>query len=122
MSFCDKREFFRLVNTLSSYIDSAPLITIEYDRSLFPKKRDLAFTDGETIYFSDKIFDLPVESHIALIAHELAHVDLFDQTHSERDADDHVRDLFSMHIYYDIDDIQTVRPTQTNRRPSHLPK
>ena len=91
-------------------------IKILRNRELFPKKRDCAFTDGETIYLSDKMKDLPLTHQIALIAHEIAHVDYMNQKkhHTERQTDEHAERIFGFQIFYDHDDIQT---TQFGKRP-----
>lgn len=96
---------------------------ISYNRKLFPKKRDMAFCDGSRIVFSDKMFSLPTENQIAVIAHEIAHCNLIQRgiEHNERDADRHAEDIFAFKISYDHNDIQTtgqgIRP-----RPGYLPK
>ena len=85
---------------------------ISYDRTQFPNRRDMAYCDGQTIVFSDKMFSLPIENQIAIIAHEIAHCNLIQKNieHSERDADRHAEDIFAIKISYDNNDIQTTSP------------
>ena len=98
-------------------------VEISYDRSSFPKKRDMAYCNGLTIVLSDKLALLPIENQIAVIAHEIAHCDLIqsDIEHTERDADKHAEDIFAIKISYDHNNVQTTsigkRP-----RPIYLPK
>lgn len=114
-----------LIHRAESYLGYGLCLDIHImdDRSLFPKKRDMAFTNGSQIVFSDKMFSLPIENQIALIAHEIAHCNLIQKgiDHSERDADRHAEEIFAFKISYDDDDIQTTG--HGNRpRPNYLPK
>lgn len=96
---------------------------ISRDRSLFPKRRDMAYCDGKNIVFSDKMLLLPIENQIAVIAHEIAHCNLIQRgiEHSERDADRHAEDIFAIKISYDHNDIQTTGQG-TRPRPRYLPR
>ena len=90
----------------------------------FPKKRDIAYTDGETICISPKMYSLEIENQIAVLAHEVAHcylIALGDTDHTEDDADNMVYHLFGITINYDDDDIQTTHPTG-KIRPRYLPQ
>jgi len=100
-------------------------LQIVYDRTLFPEYRDIAYTDGETIFMSDKIFDLSRENMIALLAHEIAHIYFMQRgiEHSEDEADEMAELLFGSKIYYDEFDIQTIDPRNTKPfRPEYLPQ
>ncbi len=98
-------------------------VLVSKDRSLFPKKRDLAFCNGEEIVLSDKLEYLPIENQIAVMAHEISHCDFIqkDIEHTEREADKHAEHIFGFNIYYDQDDIQTTSHGK-KPRPSWLPK
>ena len=88
----------------------------------FPKRRDFAYTDGSTVFFSPKITSAPPDRIRGLVRHEICHI-LFMQegtAHSEVDADDLALVVFGSPIYYDDEDVQTVRPG-VSPRPSHLP-
>ena len=114
-----------MIKRAESYLGYGLMLDVEIsdDRRLFPQKRNIAFCDGETIVFSDKMFDLPIENQLAVIAHEIAHCNLIQKgiEHTEREADAHAEDIFHFKISYDEDDIQTVAPGQ-RPRPNYLPK
>lgn len=88
----------------------------------FPKKRDFAYTDGHTIFFSPKI-ERAKESRVrGLVRHEICHV-LFMQEgtpHSETDADLLALIVFGEPILYDKDLIQNTEEGRAGR-PTSLP-
>lgn len=65
-----------------------------------------------------------VDRQEAILRHELAHavaIVLDVPEHSEVDADRLAQRLFGSRIYYDSDDVQTIRKTHQPTRPAHLP-
>jgi hypothetical protein len=90
----------------------------------YPKSRDYAKTNGFTIYFSPKILDCEDHRVEGLLRHELGHVVLMQAgllNHSERDADIIAEFCFGLPIYYDQEDVQSIKEG-TYPRPNHLPK
>jgi len=89
----------------------------------YPKARDFAQTDGQSIMLSPKIIGQPYSRVAAILMHELGHILLMrsgDYTHTEIETDQISEICFGVLIYYDIEGVQTldagVRP-----RPPHLP-
>jgi hypothetical protein len=96
----------------------------------FPKARDFAYCHTEpergtwVIGTAPKMDKQPIERIVALLMHEIAHAELMDRgdyNHTECAADQTAERLFSAKIYYDSEDVQTVKPGQ-RPRPPYLPQ
>ena len=99
------------------------------EASDFPAKRDYAYCqhDGDkaVITVAPKMLNAARHRQDALLRHELAHAYLMahDLDHTERECDAVAERLFGEPIYYDADDVQTVRKASAKRRyrPLRLP-
>ena len=91
----------------------------------FPKDRDYAYSsyDNEqyVIVFSKKMYHANLSRIRAIMRHELAHIVFMtnDQDHSEQETDDLAEELWGDRLYYDDEDVQTLRQ-EHYPRPSHL--
>lgn len=91
----------------------------------FPNRRNLAFTTEEKypqIFISSKLKTCSWKQIDAILMHELSHVVLISkkQKHTEYKTDKYVEKLFNCKIYYDKNDIQTLKKTSKTKRPKHL--
>lgn len=99
------------------------------ERRDFSAKRDYAYCswDGDraTITVAPKMLNAALHRQDALLRHELAHAYLMagDLDHTERECDEVAERLFGDPIYYDRDDVQTIREEAAvhRRRPTYLP-
>jgi len=90
----------------------------------YPKKRNFAQTDGVTVYVAPKFFNQDLSRIDALIRHELAHAVfmlLGMDDHSEIETDALAEMIWNQNIYYDSDDVQTLKKG-TRPRPHYLPQ
>jgi hypothetical protein len=96
----------------------------------FPNPRNYAYTIPESdngkhiIVVSPKMLRASDDRIRAIIRHELAHAQFHSEgnfTHSEQDTDDYAEDIWGDRIFYDDEDLQTLRGGQYPR-PSHLPR
>ena len=85
--------------------------------SEFPNNRDYAYTfmndNGEyVIVFSSKMYRAGLARMRAIMRHEMAHALHFlngNDDHSEQDTDDLAEQVWGDRLYYDDEDIQTLR-------------
>lgn len=96
--------------------------------SEFPQPRNHAYTYGVPggplrVVFAPRIFQADTARTVALIRHELAHALMLYQgvDHTERQCDAVAETLWKAPIYYDAEDVQTLRKG-VRPRPGHLPK
>jgi hypothetical protein len=92
----------------------------------FPNERDYAYTYDDNgdyiIVISNKMYRARLATIRAIMRHELAHAMFFlkgkDQ-HSEQETDDLAEQIWGDRIYYDDNDVQTLKHGQYPR-PAHL--
>lgn len=118
-----KNRFNKLKNKISFELNHTKLyLTSDI---YFPNKRDLAFTTEEKypqIFVSSKLKNCSWKQIDAILMHELSHAILISkkQKHSERKTDINAEKMFKTKIYYDINDVQTLRKTNKTKRPKYL--
>ena len=122
-----RRLFWRQARKIQPSVGRLKL-KISGDPAEFPQVRNYAYTTGLPgglirVVFSPKIFDAPLHRALALIRHELAHALLLYQgvDHSERQCDAVAEALWNCRIYYDSQDVQSIR-SGTRPRPAYLPR
>jgi len=88
--------------------------------------RDIAYSvpSENRIVINSRLLDRPRENWIGILRHELAHVidtmPYVPNGGGEQRADDIAERVGGQRIYYDQDFVQTISPTNTYPRPSHL--
>ena len=103
------------------------------DADLFPEDRDhaalmwLADENHAILHLAPRMLTAPWYRVEGVLAHELGHALMFaggQPRHSEREADDMAAAALGTPVYYDAEDIQTVRwqPGHARTRPGRLPR
>lgn len=102
---------------------SRPVRLVLGDAAKFPKARDHAYTDGETITLAPRMLQASPDRVLGVLLHELGHCVLVQGgvEHRERDADHAIEVITGLRISYDADDVQTVG-RGTRPRPAYLPE
>ena len=123
-----KSTVYEVFETLKSRLEALAGRPIEVSLKIdyvgsYPKVRNYAQTNGETIYVSPKILKAERHRVEGLLRHEFAHV-VFIQSgnhhHTETETDKLAEDLFGDVILYDDDDVQSILYGRAPR-PSYLP-
>jgi hypothetical protein len=104
---------------------------LDGNKSEFPKKRDMAYTQFDRKGVPIKIVINPALRHknpyvqLGVLRHEIAHAIMMidgDLEHSEIEADIYAEEIYGTRIWYNTDKIQTILPDRHAERPSDLPK
>lgn len=99
-------------------------VKLVFDKaSNYPKPRDFAMSTVSRIFVSPKMLKASNDRIRGLLMHEFSHVVLMRNgiiEHTELQTDWFAEVLFGARIYYDEEDVQTLKPG-THPRPSHLP-
>lgn len=91
----------------------------------FPNERDMAYCTEEKhpqIFVSSKMKNLLWDNIDAILMHELSHAVLIyrKKDHTEYQTDKFAEKIFKKKIYYDNNNVQTLKKTKISKRPKYL--